>query len=218
MKPVVVFGASQFAELVHFYFTRDAAIPVVAFTVDEQFVKEPSFLGAPIVAFGEVEKVFPPDRYSMFIALGPHQANRLRAERYDAARDKGYELASYVSSKASVWPELVHGPNALITETSCVMPFVELGANVILFGARIGHHSIIEDHCMISGASLAGGVVVGERSFIGINASIKEKVRIGRRNVIGSGAVILLSTADDAVHAVHHTRASRVSSGRLGVV
>jgi sugar O-acyltransferase (sialic acid O-acetyltransferase NeuD family) len=218
MKPLVIFGASQQAELAHFYFTREAGREVGAFTVDERYIQEPSFLGKPVVAFAGIEREFPSNRYAMFIALGPHRVNQARAERYAAAQAMGYELPSYVSSRATVWPDLVHGPNTLITETSWVMPFVKLGANVLLIGARVGHHSIIGDHCTISGATLGGGVEVGERTFVGMNATVKERLRIGKRNVIGSGATILLPTKDDAVHAVHHTRASRVPSSRVGVV
>lgn len=215
-KPVVIFGAGQFAEVVHFYLTQDAGRRVTAFTVDASFLDASTFLGLPAVAFEEVESHFPPSEFSMFIALGPHHVNRVRAEKFMEARRKGYELVSYISSKASVWPDLVHGANTLVTDGSVVLPFVRMGDNVALWGARIGHHCTIGDHCTLSDASLAGGVHVGDRTFIGTNASVKEHVRVGQRNVIGAGAVILLSTADDAVHAVHHTRASRVPSHRLG--
>ena len=217
-KSVVIFGASSFAEVVHYYLTRDADHDVVAFTVDATYVKEPTMLGLPVVPFEEVERVLPPDRHAMFVALGPHRVNRQRAEKLAQARAKGYRFVSHVSSKALVWPELEYGPNTLITEGSCVLPFTKLGENVTLFGARIGHHCVIGDHCMISGASLAGSVVVGDHTFMGINASVKEGVRIGKRNVIGAGAVILKSTEDDAVHAVRHTRASRVPSHRIRIV
>jgi sugar O-acyltransferase (sialic acid O-acetyltransferase NeuD family) len=218
MKPVVIFGASAFAEVAHFYFTHDTPREVVAFSVDAPYVKEATYRGLPVVAFEELREAFPPERFALFIALGPHHANRARADKFDEAVQKGYELVSYVSSKADVWPDLVYGPNTFITEGSILLPFVRLGKNVCIWSSGIGHHSTIGDHCMLSAASLTGSVEVGERTFIGVNASVKEGVRIGKRNVIGAGAVILVSTRDDAVHAVRHTRASRVPSHRLRIV
>jgi sugar O-acyltransferase (sialic acid O-acetyltransferase NeuD family) len=218
VKPLVIFGASQFADLVRYYFAEEARRPIAAFTVDDDYASVSSRDGLPVVPFSRVQQEYPPDRFAMFVALGPHGVNRLRAERYDAALEKGYELSSFISARADVWPGLSYGPNTLITESSVIMAFTSIGANVVLFGARIGHHSTIDDHCMLSGAALAGGVHVGERTFIGVNASVREQVRIGRRNVIGAGAVILKNTHDDAVHAVHHTRALKASSRRFNVV
>jgi sugar O-acyltransferase (sialic acid O-acetyltransferase NeuD family) len=218
VKPLVVFGASQFADLVQYYFAEEAGRRVVAFTVDDGYATGGTRNGLPIVPFSRVQDEFPPDHYSMFVALGPHRVNSVRAERYQAARVKGYELPSFVSARADVWPGLTCGPNTLITESTGIMAFVAIGSNVVLFGARIGHHSTIEDHCMISCATLAGGVRVGTGTFIGVNASVREQVRIGCRNVIGAGAVILKDTDDDAVHAVHHTRALRRSSDRFRIV
>jgi sugar O-acyltransferase (sialic acid O-acetyltransferase NeuD family) len=216
-KPVIIFGAGHFAEVVHFYLTKDAGQEIAAFAVDGVHLREPSLFGLPVLALEELPRAFPPSHNAMFIALGPNKVNQARAEKFEQARALGYELISYISTRASVWPDLAYGPNTFIMETSCVMPFVRLGQNVSLWGARVAHHCTIGDHCLLTAATLAGGVTVGDHTFIGVNASIKERVSIGKRNVIGAGAVILRSTEDDAVHAVHHTKASRVPSGRLRV-
>ena len=43
MKPLVIFGAGEIAEVAHFYFTHDARASVTAFTVDAQYLKESRF-------------------------------------------------------------------------------------------------------------------------------------------------------------------------------
>jgi sugar O-acyltransferase (sialic acid O-acetyltransferase NeuD family) len=218
MKPLVIFGASQFADVVHYYLTHDGGMKAAAFTVDPEYAVEPTMNGLPVVSFADLERDFPPDRHSMFIAVGPEllqsilgrdQINRARADRFEAAQRKGYELVSYISSKATVSADLVYGPNTFVTEMSWLMPRVRLGKNVSIWGGEIGHHSTVGDHAMISGAQLAGSVDVGEQTFIGLNASIRERVRVGKRNIIGSGATILLNTEDDRVHSVPHTGASQ---------
>ena len=39
-KPLVIFGSAEIAELAKFYFTHDSERKVVAFTLDETYVKE----------------------------------------------------------------------------------------------------------------------------------------------------------------------------------
>jgi sugar O-acyltransferase (sialic acid O-acetyltransferase NeuD family) len=216
-KPVVIFGASQYADVVYYYLTNDAGLRVVAFTVDPEFVVEPTMNGLPVVPANTLARDFPPDRFAMFIAVGPEllqalvgrdQINRARADRFASAQAMGYELVSYISSRAIVSADLVYGPSTFITENSAVMPRVRLGKNVSLWGANIGHHCTLHDHVMVSGATLGGTVDVGEQTFIGLNAAVRERVRIGKRNIIGMGAIILLDTEDDRVHALPHTGAT----------
>ncbi len=38
MKPIVIFGAGDIAQLAHFYFTRDGGREVAAFTVDPAYL------------------------------------------------------------------------------------------------------------------------------------------------------------------------------------
>jgi hypothetical protein len=42
----------------------------------------------------------------MHVALSYQKLNRLRQAKYEQAKAAGYTLASYVCSKASVWPDL----------------------------------------------------------------------------------------------------------------
>src|SRR4051812_33640018 len=116
MAEVVIFGASQWAELAHFYLTHDSCHTVVAFTVDAQYLVNATFKGLRVVAFEELEKEFPPDRYALFIPMSFKKMNHVRAEKYYDAKRRGYNLISYVSSKASTWPGFECGDNCFIFE------------------------------------------------------------------------------------------------------
>ena len=50
--------------------------------------------------FEEVEQIYPPSEYSLFIALGYSKINALRKEKFLAAKSLGYQLPSYISPKA----------------------------------------------------------------------------------------------------------------------
>ena len=47
------------------------------------------------------------------------------------------------------------------------------------------------------GTHLAGRITVGDRTLIGIGASIKEKITIGKNAVIGAGSVVIDDVPDN---------------------
>jgi sugar O-acyltransferase (sialic acid O-acetyltransferase NeuD family) len=217
MTDVVVFGAGDIAELAHFYLTTDAGMHVKAFTVDREYVREPSFCGLPVVPFDEIERAFPAEEFNMFVAVSYARLNVLRTEKCEQARSKGYQLVSYISSRATTWPGLSVGDNCFILEDNTIQPFARIGSNVTLWsGNHIGHHAVIEDNCFItSHVVVSGGVRVKERTFIGVNATIRDHVTIGRSCVIGAGSLILNDAADLSVYTQQGAELSKVPSNRL---
>jgi sugar O-acyltransferase (sialic acid O-acetyltransferase NeuD family) len=125
----------------------------------------------------------------------------------DECKGKGYELVSYVSSKALPFGELEVGENTFVFEANVIQPFVRIGRNVIIWsGNHIGHHSTIEDHCFIaSHAVISGNVTIGEESFVGVNATFRDGVKVAPRCVIGAGALIMKDTEEGAVYSVPGT-------------
>ena len=217
-KRLVLFGTGQIAELASFYFKHDSSHEVVGYAVDGEYVKESSLRGIPVVAFEEVEKSFPVESHAMFIALSYSGMNALRMEKFQQSRQKGYELAYYVSSKATIWPGFEPKPNQFILEDNTIQPFARVGENVTLWsGNHIGHHSIIGDHTFVtSHVVISGNVTLGECCFLGVNATIRDGIRIGDGSLIGAGAIIMKSTEEDSLLAVKGTQASPVPASRSG--
>ena len=54
---LVIYGNSDFAELMSYYFTNDSKYEVVGFCVDKDFIKSDNFLDKPLVSFEEVETI-----------------------------------------------------------------------------------------------------------------------------------------------------------------
>jgi sugar O-acyltransferase (sialic acid O-acetyltransferase NeuD family) len=217
MKSLVVFGTTDAAELAHFYFTRDSEYKVAAFTVDAAFLKAESFCGLPVVPFEEIGVSHPPDQYELFVALGYSKLNQIRKEKYLAAKNCGYRLSSYISSKATLLNEGRVGSNCFILEDNTVQPFVTIGDNVTLWsGNHIGHHSTIRDHCFLaSHIVVSGRVVIGESCFIGVNATLRDHITVGENSIIGAGTLLLASTEPGGVYMGRATDRSAVPSDRL---
>jgi sugar O-acyltransferase (sialic acid O-acetyltransferase NeuD family) len=201
MEKVVLVGAADMAMICHFYLTHDSPYEVAAFTVDRDFIKEETLCGLPVAPFEEIENIYPPDDYGMLVAISFSRANRTRADKYFQAKAKGYELISYISSKAVTWPDLVVGDNTLICEGSVVNPFVRIGNNVVIAGGFVGHHSVIEDHCFLAANSVVlGRATIEPYSVIGANATVLDHVVIARECIIGAGATVNRSTKEKAVY------------------
>ncbi len=218
MKPVVIFGTGELAQLAHFYFTHDSPRQVAAFTVDAAYLGDAQdFLGLPLVAFEALERSHPPDRFDLFVAIGYKSLNSTREQRCTAARARGYALASHVSSRTSTWPDLVTGGNCLIMEGSVVQPFVRIGDGLIMFASSvISHHAQIGHWCFVgSEVTISGGVVIGDRSFIGVNATLREHIQVGSDCIVGAGSLILADVADGTGWIASATPDSGIPSRRL---
>jgi sugar O-acyltransferase (sialic acid O-acetyltransferase NeuD family) len=217
MADIVIFGAGDIAELAQFYFSHDTDHRVAAFAVDGAYLTTDKFCGLPVIAFEELAAGFPPARHDGFVALSYAGLNRLRADKCAAMRSAGYRLLCYVSSRATVFPDLNTGDNCLILEDNTIQPRVRIGDNVTLWsGNHIGHHSVIEDNVFVSShVVVAGGVTVGEGSFLGINSTIRDHVRIGRNCVVGAGALIERDTEEGSVYTAPRAEKSPVPSNRL---
>lgn len=214
---IVIFGTGEIAELANHYFTHDSELEVAGFTVDNAFLARKEFLGRPVVAFEEVENRFPSDHFGIFVAISYAKINALRAAKVAAARDKGYWIASYLSSRATVFGDFEAGTNCFILENNTIQPFATIGNNVTLWsGNHIGHHAIIEDDVFLaSHVVVSGGVRIGQGSFVGVNVTIRDHVVIGKQCVLGAGALILEDQPDFSVVAPRGSERSPVPSTRL---
>jgi len=216
-KRLVIFGAGDIAQIAHSYFSTDSDYEVVAFTVDGAYLTQAEFCGLPVVPFESATEAYPPSAHAMFVALSYTKLNALRRQKYEAAKASGYEIASYVSSRASVLNGGDIGENCFIFEDNTIQPFAKIGDNVTLWsGNHIGHHSTIASHTFIaSHVVVSGGVEIGEQCFIGVNATLRDHIKIGDRCVIGAGALILSDAEPEGVYMAQATERSKVPSTKL---
>lgn len=214
MENVVIFGTGDIAEIAYYYISKMAQYNVCAFTVDKDFLKTEIFNGIKVFAFENIEDVFPPDNYKMFIPISYNRVNQIRKQKYLEAKRKGYSFISYISEHSFVADNVKIGENCFIFEDNTIQPFVTIGNNCIFWsGNHIGHHSIIDDHCFISShVVVSGGCKIGEGTFIGVNATLRDHIKIGKHNVIGAGAVILSDTDDYKVFPTKGTEPININS------
>lgn len=213
-QSVVIFGNGNFASLAWYCLTHDSPWRVEAFTVDRAYVGSGTHQGLPVVPFDELEGMYPPAQIDLLIPLGYQNINGLRRDRFLEAKARGYRFATYVSSRASVWPDLTVGENCLIYEHAIIQPFVTIGDNVIIrSGAHISHHCKIGDHGFVAAqAAFGGNASTGAQAFVGVGSVIRDNIHIGARSFIGAGAVVLGDTDPDGVYVGNPARKSAKNS------
>ena len=214
MSNVVVFGAGKIAEEAFSYLTNDSPHDVVAFTVDGEHVSGKEKLGLPLLPFEDIESQYPASDFNMFVAVGYQQLNRFRAQKCDEAQAKGYELVSYVSSRAANIGEVAVGYNCFILEFAVIQPWSHIGNDVFIWSANhIGHHATVGDHCYIAGnAVVSGNTVVGPYCFVGVGANIGHEITIGAESFLGAGTLVTKNVEPRSVYIAPDSNKFRLDS------
>ncbi len=198
---LIIFGTTASGKIAHYYFSSDSEYEVVAFTVDSAYLECDELLGLPVVPFEELQSIYPSTDHHLFVAMGYTGMNQQRADKYQQAKQMGYHLATYISSRCNYLSTESPGENCFILEDNTIQPFVEIGNNVVMWsGNHIGHDAIIGDHCFISSHVVISGFTrIGPSCFLGVNSTFRDSIEVGEKTLIGAGAVIMKSTAPESV-------------------
>jgi sugar O-acyltransferase (sialic acid O-acetyltransferase NeuD family) len=131
-----------------------------------------------------------------FIAIGNNQVRKKIAKRLNLNFEILTHKNAYISSN-----DVILGEGTVIMVHAIINPSVSIGKHCIInSGTIIEHDCKIEDFVHICpGASLAGGVEVGEGSMVGIGSTVIQGIKIGKWATIGAGTVIVEDVPDFAV-------------------
>ena len=199
---VVIFGERNFASLAWYVLTHDSPHQVVGFAVDRSYRKADRLHDLPVIDFEAMRERFSPGDCSLLIPMGWAGMNAVRAHRYAQGKAWGYTFATYVSSRALVWPDLQAGENCMIFEGANIQPFARVGNNCIVrSGSVVSHHVRVGDHCFIAGqATIGGSATVGERCVIGLNSTVRDGVSVARGCFVAAGAVVVADTEEHGLY------------------
>jgi len=216
-ESLIIVGDGEFAEIAYEYFTHDSPYEVVAFAVEQAYLKRNELFGLPVVALETVEQRFAPEQHAAYVAITYTQLNRVRTRLYGIVKEKGYRCATYVSSKAFVWRNAEVGENCFIFEANVVQYRARIGNNVVLWsGNHIGHRATVGDNAFLSSHIVVSGYSkIGESCFVGVNSTIGDNVTIARDCVIGAGSVVLKDVPERDVVRGNPAASAGVSSLRI---
>ena len=191
-KKLVLIGAGEFAEIAYEYFTYDSDYEISAFSVEAEYLDERELNGLPIVPFEDLESFYPPEQFQAFVAIPSSQLNRLRTRLYSSLKQRGYSLATYISSKAFVWRNATIGENSFIFEHNVIQPFVSIGDNCVLWsGNHVGHRTVIENNCFLTSHVVVSGYCrVGHSCFLGVNSTFNDNTSVAHSCIVASASLV----------------------------
>lgn len=113
----------------------------------------------------------------------------------------GFTLATAIHPSAVVAADVSVGAGGVVAAGAVVGPGTRVGENVIVNTlAGVDHDCVLGDGAHVCpGARLGGWAEAGECAWVGIGATVRDRVKIGRRAVIGAGAVVLHDVPDAVV-------------------
>jgi sugar O-acyltransferase (sialic acid O-acetyltransferase NeuD family) len=204
MKQIIIFGNKDLAQLAKYYFDNDkdyADYQVVAFTVDSEYRDSNSYEGLPLVDFENLENAYNPRDYLLFAPMTGAKMNKTRESVYKRGIQKGYKFCSYISSKATIFNNEI-GDNCFILEDNTIQPFTKIGNNVVMWsGNHIGHHSVIEDNVFFtSHVVMSGHCNIGRNSWLGVNCTLRDGLKIGDSTLIAMGSLVTKNTETDGFY------------------
>lgn len=216
MKDVLIFGAGQIAEVFAEYL-RDNKHRIKAFVVDADYMTDAVLRDVPVVALEDVAKLYSPEAHSFVVGMSFKGLNAMRAKKYEEMKAKGYEPLTFVDKHARVAASARIGPGSFILDGNVIQTGVVIGENVVCWsGNHIGHHSKIASHVWVcSHAVISGDCSIGERTFVGVNASTRDGIKIGKECLIGADSYIAKDCVDFGVYAAPATERHAVPSYKL---
>ncbi|MEL7087163.1 MAG: acetyltransferase [Planctomycetota bacterium] len=113
-------------------------------------------------------------------------------------REQGRSLINVVHPDATVSTEVQLGRGIYVGPRAVVGPAVELGDAVIINSASVvEHHDRLAAGVHVApGAALAGRVGVGESTLVGLGARVLPGLKLGKRCIVGAGAVVTRDVPD----------------------
>lgn len=134
--------------------------------------------------------------YAFVLGIGD---NKLRHRIGLKVLEKKRELLSVIHPSASLSDQISLGKGIFIARQVSVNALAEIGDFCILnTGCVVEHECVVKNGVHIApGAVLAGNVEIGENTFVGANAVIKQGVKIGANSIIGAGTVVLKDIGDN---------------------
>jgi sugar O-acyltransferase (sialic acid O-acetyltransferase NeuD family) len=213
-RRIVIVGAGEFAEIACEYFTHDSPYDVAGFAVESEYLTRSEIFGLPVVDFDTIEQRFPAAEHGVFVAVTYTQFNRLRRRLLAAAKAKGYQPVSYISSKAFVWRNAEIGENCFVFEGNVIQYSARIADNVVLWsGNHIGHRAVIGNDAFLSShVVISGYCTVGEACFMGVNSCVADRVSVADDCLIGAGAVVLKNTERGKIYRGNPAEAAKIPS------
>lgn len=189
---MIIFGDTPFAERLYKYISIEGKDRVVAFTQEQNFISKKELQGLPVYPFERLGN-FAFD-FEIVLGIGYTKMNQLKQKIYGLCKNKGYKIATYISTNAMVYTDDIQ-EGCFIAPGAVVGPGCKLGiGNYLESSVVLSHDNEIGNFNFLSTNAVFGGFSkVLNNCFFGLHSTIKDDVTIASNNLFGSAVNIIKS-------------------------
>lgn len=103
------------------------------------------------------------------------------------------QLATFIHPRSYIAGSTEIGPGCVVMPNVSISPGTRLGCCcLIMVNANVGHNIWIGNHCHFAAQSCLGAYLeVEDGVHIGLNASVRENLKLGKCSALGMGGVLL---------------------------
>jgi serine acetyltransferase len=193
VTPLIILGtgphARELAEIVERINTVEETWGLLGFVAEDAGETGKLLNGYPVLGTPETLASFADAR------LAPEsewwQLEGIPLERFASIVDP----SCFVSRTARIGRGCVVFPHGYIGHRAALSDFV-----VCLSGCSVNHDAVLEERVMLtSGVLLAGGVHVEAGSYLGQGCNVRQRLRIGRKSLVGMGSVVVRDVPSNSV-------------------
>jgi sugar O-acyltransferase (sialic acid O-acetyltransferase NeuD family) len=191
MPPLILVAASGLAREVLSMLESIPQFSVVGILDDEPSLRGTSVRGNPIL--GPLDAVARYPEAQLLLCAGRGSARRHIFERLAALGVEDGRYATVTDPSAAVSRTCSIGAGSILLAQSALTTDVRLARHVVVMpNATLTHDNVLEDFATIcAGVSLGGSVTIGAAAYIGMNASVRERVIVGPDSTVGMAACVL---------------------------
>lgn len=189
---IVIVGNSDFAMLLYDYLKDSRDMEVLAFSVEDKYINEKQICGIPVISYEEIQNKYSNQEVKLILGVGYSKMHDIKSQLYKLYSDKGYKFTNYIHSSAIVAPDVEIGDGNVILEGVIIERQSHIGNGNLFFGGSVvGHNNVLGNFNTLSiRAATAGFVTIADKCFLGINAVVRDKIKIESHSLIGAGAYV----------------------------
>lgn len=151
---------------------------------------------------------------SLLVCIGPSTQRRSVVRRLSKFGVADERFASYTAASVIIGSTSTVGVGSILLDGVVVTADVAIRRHVVVMpNCTITHDCILEDFATLAaGVALGGGVRVHNAAYLGMNASVRQRLTIGESAVIGMGSAVVQDVPHDQTWAGVPARPLQVPS------